>query len=47
MEMKYLVEQDTDNIALPVVHVKGITGLNVNPSVDVSTQNVPLICKIS
>lgn len=43
MEMKYLVEQDTDNIALPVVHVKGITGLNVNPSVDVSTQNVPLI----
>lgn len=42
MEMKYLSDQETGGLCFPVVHVKGIVGLDVNPTTDVSTQDIPL-----
>lgn len=45
MEIKYLSEQDTGNLCFPVVHVKGIVGLDVNPTTGVSSQDIPLTNK--
>lgn len=45
MEIKYLSEQDTGNLCFPVVHVKGIVGLNVNPTTGISSQDIPLANK--
>lgn len=42
MEIKYLSEQDTGDLCYPVVHVKGIVGLDVNPTTTVSMQDIPL-----
>lgn len=41
-EMKYLVEQETDNVMLPLVHVNGIVGLNINTNTGTSIQTVDL-----
>lgn len=41
MEPKYLVGQDDRDICYPLVHVDGIVGLDVNPTMAVSNQDVP------
>lgn len=42
MEMKYLSQQDNHDLCFPLVHVNGIVGLDVNPTVTVSAQDIPL-----
>lgn len=39
-EMKYLTNQETDNIMLPLVHVNGIVGLNINQDNSTKVQTV-------
>lgn len=41
-EMKYLVEQETDNVLMPLVHVNGIVGLNVNNNTGTIIQTIDL-----
>ena len=40
MEMKYLVEQDSGKIYLPVVHANGIIGLDINNDEEAKLTNI-------
>ena len=42
MEIKYLSEQETGDLILPICHVEGVVGLDINPTTDVTSQSIIL-----